>query len=107
MLGHASMDLIHKLQAKELVRGLPQINKERTELYSHCVMGKQVKNSFKSKNHVSTSNPLELIHMDICGPMRIQSIGGSKYILVLVDDYSRFTWMIFIRSKSEVFSRFK
>src|SRR6185295_828043 len=105
-LGHASMDLIHKLQAKELVRGLPQINKERTELCSHCVMGKQVRNSFKSKNQVSTSKPLELIHMDVCGPMRVQSI-GSKYILVLVDNYSRFTWTIFIRSKSEVFSRFK
>ena len=45
--------------------------------------------------------------MDVCGPMRVQSIGGSKYILVLVDDYSRFTWTIFKRSKSEVFSRFK
>src|ERR1044071_7844465 len=101
------MDLIYKLQTKELVRGLPQINKERAELCSHCVMGKQVRSSFKSKNQVSTSKPLELIHMDVCGPMRVQSIGGSKYILVLVDDYSRFTWTIFIRSKSEAFSRFK
>ena len=101
------MDLIHKLQTKELVRGLPQINKERAELCSHCVMEKQVRSSFKSKNQVSTSKPLELIHMDVCGPMRVQSIGGSKYILVLVDDYSRFTWTIFIRSKSEVFNRFK
>src|ERR1044071_9205740 len=70
-------------------------------------MGKHVRNSFKSKNQVSTFKLFELIHMDVCGPMRVQSIGGSKYILVLVDDYSRFTWTIFIRSKSEVFSRFK
>src|ERR1044071_3485858 len=94
-------------KAKELVRGLPQINKERAELCSHYVMEKQVRNSFKSKNQVSTCKPLELIHMDVCGPMRVQSIGGSKYILVLVDDYSRFTWTIFIRTKSEVFNRFK
>src|ERR1044071_9973374 len=87
-LGHASMDLIHKLQAKELVRGLPQINKERAELCSNCVMGKQVRNFFKSKNQVSTSKPLELIHMDVYGPMRVLSIGESKYILILVDDYS-------------------
>ena len=45
--------------------------------------------------------------MDVCGPMHVQSIGGSKYIFVIVDDYSRFTWTIFIRSKSEVFNRFK
>ena len=106
-LGHASIDLIYKLQSKELVRGLPIINKERTELCSSCVMGKQVRSSFKPKNMVSTTKPLELIHMDLCGPMRTQSIGGSKYILVLVDDYSRFTWTIFIKSKGEVFSRVK
>src|ERR1044071_804130 len=94
-------------KAKELVRGLPQINKERAELCSHCVMEKQVRNSFKSKNQVSTSKPLELIHMYVCGSMRVQIIGGSKYIFVLVDDYSCFTWAIFIRSKSEVFSHFK
>ena len=88
------------LNKTEFLRG-------RTELCSHRVMGKQVRNLFKSKNQVSTSKPLELIHMDVCGPMRVQSIGGSKYILVLMDDYSRFTWTIVIRSKSEVFSRFK
>src|ERR1044071_1263621 len=70
-LGHASMNLIHKLQEKELVRGLLQINKERTELCSHCVLRKQVRNSFKSKNRVFTSKPLDLIHMDVCGPMRV------------------------------------
>ena len=46
---------------------------------------------FKSKNVVSTTRPLELIHMDLCGPMRIQSRSGKKYVLVIVDDFSRFT----------------
>ena len=64
------------------------------------------KSSFKSKKEVSTSHPLELIHMDLYGPMRIQSRGGNKYVFVIVDDYSRYTWTIFLGSKDEVFDEF-
>ena len=53
--------------------------------------GKQVKNSFKSKNCVSTTQPLKMLHIDLCGPMRIMSRGGKRYVCVIVDDYSRFT----------------
>ena len=59
---------------------------------------KQVRNSFKSKNLVSTSRPLELLHIDIFGPMDVLSMGGKSYDFVIVDDYSRFTWVYFLIS---------
>ena len=59
------------------------------------------KNSFKLKNYVSTTRPLEMLHVDLCGPMRIASRGGKMYVLVVVDDYSRFTWTLFLVSKDE------
>src|ERR1044071_5787940 len=71
-----------------------------------CMQGKQVRSSFKIKNVVSTTKPLELLHMDLAGPMRVQTQGGARYMFVLVDDYSRFTWTLFLRSKNEVYSRF-
>ena len=53
--------------------------------------GKQVRKSFKLKKCVSTTHPLELLHVDLCGPMKITSRGGKRYVLVIVNDYSRFT----------------
>ncbi|KAJ9544402.1 hypothetical protein OSB04_024109 [Centaurea solstitialis] len=64
-------------------------------------MGKMKRSSHKSKTESSCQSPLEMIHMDLCGPMRIQSISGKKYILVMVDEYSRYTWLEFLRMKSE------
>src|SRR5689334_9989235 len=64
-LVHASSKLIHKLHQKELVRGLPMINGNSRELRSDCAKGKQLRSSFKSKNTVSSSKPLEHIHMDL------------------------------------------
>jgi hypothetical protein len=53
------------------------------------------------KNVMTTSRPLELLHMDLFGPVAYLSIGGSKYSLVIVDDYSHFTWVFFLQDKSE------
>ena len=69
-------------------------------------MGKQTRVSFKLKNIVSTSRPLELLHMDLFGPSRTKNIGGNYYDFVIVDDYSRFCWVIFLHSKDETFSAF-
>ncbi|KAJ9547206.1 hypothetical protein OSB04_019749 [Centaurea solstitialis] len=62
-------------------------------------MGKIKKSSHKLKVEHNTSKPLQLLHMDLCGPMRVQSINGRKYVLVIVDDFSRYTWVNFLRSK--------
>nr|GFB06416.1 hypothetical protein [Tanacetum cinerariifolium] len=59
------------------------------------------RSSFKSKVVLSSKGRLNLLHMDLCGPMRVASINGKKIILVIVDDYSRYTWTLFLRSKDE------
>lgn len=105
-LGHASLHLLSKLHTKGLVRGLPPIKPSNQSNCAECMKGKQVHSSFKVKNDVTSKAPLELLHMDICGPMRVQSPGGARYMFVIVDDYSRFTWTLFLRSKDEVHSRF-
>ncbi|GJS65604.1 retrovirus-related pol polyprotein from transposon TNT 1-94 [Tanacetum coccineum] len=66
-----------------------------------CEMSKAKRSSFKSKAVPSSKGRLNLLHMDLCGPMRVASINGKKYILVIVDDYSRYTWTLFLRSKDE------
>ena len=55
---------------------------------------------------VSTSRPLELLHMDLFGPTRTTSLRGKKYGLVIVDDFSRFTWVLFLAHKNEAFDEF-
>ena len=105
-LGHASMDLMSKLVKKNLVKGLPKVNYERNKVCDACQLGKQTRNTFKPKNIVSATRPLELLHMDLFGPTRTISLGGKRYGLVIVDDYSRFTWVIFLAHKDETFGLF-
>nr|GEY91768.1 hypothetical protein [Tanacetum cinerariifolium] len=66
-----------------------------------CAMGKSTKKTHKPKPEDTNQEKLYLLHMDLCGPMRVESINGKKYILIIVDDYSRFTWVKFLRSKDE------
>jgi len=72
-----------------------------------CQKGKQVENSFKIKNVVSSLKPLELLHMDLFGPSRTMSLGGNYYALVIVEYFSRYTWILFLESKSDAFYAFK
>ena len=92
---------------KESVKGLPKVNYERNRLCDACQLGKQTRNIFKSKNIVSTTRPLELLHMDLFGSTRITSLGGKRYGLVIVDDYSRFTWVLFLAHKDENLTSFQ
>ncbi|XP_070030226.1 uncharacterized protein LOC142161990 [Nicotiana tabacum] len=106
-LGQASMHLIEKLSKHELVVGLPKLNFSRTHICDACHMGKQTRNSFKNKDIVSTSKPLQLLHMNLFGPTRTANIGGKRYAFVIVDDYSRFTWVIFLSHKDEALRYFE
>nr|GEZ57758.1 retrovirus-related Pol polyprotein from transposon TNT 1-94 [Tanacetum cinerariifolium] len=74
---------------------------EKDHLCSACAMGKSTKKSHKPNFEDTNQEKLYLLHMDLYGPMRIESVNGKKYILVIVDDYSRFTWVKFLRSKDE------
>ena len=72
-----------------------------------CQHGKQSKCSFPLNKEVSTSRPLELLHLDLFGPTQVASFGGMRYCFVIVDDYSRYTWVYFLAQKSETFSVFE
>jgi len=108
-LGHANWRLISKLSNLQLVKGLPNIDYHSDALCGACQKRKIVKSSFKTKDIVSTSRSLELLHIDLFGPVNTASLYGSKYGLVIVDDYSKWTWIKFLRSKDnayDVFSNF-
>nr|GEW46778.1 hypothetical protein [Tanacetum cinerariifolium] len=92
---------INHLARQGLVRGLPKLKFEKDHLCLACAMGKSTKKSHKPKSEDTNQEKLYLLHMDLCGPMRVESINGKKYILVIVDDYSRFTWVKFLISKDE------
>ncbi|GKA29594.1 retrovirus-related pol polyprotein from transposon TNT 1-94 [Tanacetum coccineum] len=105
-LGHANMRLIQSFSSKELVRNLPKL-KYNKHFCDACKIGKQAHASHKAKNMVSTKRCLELLHMDLFGPSAIKSYGGNLYTLVVVDDYFRYTWTRFLKTKNEAFEKFE
>ena len=105
-LGHVSINLMSKLIRKDLVRGLSKVRLETNKLYDACQLGKQTRNSFRPTNIVTTSRPLELIHIDLFGPTRTTSLGGKKCGLIIKNDYLRYTWVIFLDHKDEAFTVF-
>nr|GEU77640.1 putative ribonuclease H-like domain-containing protein [Tanacetum cinerariifolium] len=100
-LNHLNFGTINDLARKDLVRGLPRLKFKKDHLCSACQLGKSKKHTHKPKTEKTNLEILNTLHMDLCGPMRVQTINEKKYILVIVDDYSRFTWVKFLRSKDE------
>nr|GEX83443.1 hypothetical protein [Tanacetum cinerariifolium] len=98
-LSHLNFDTINLLLKNDIVVGLPKL-KFVKDLCSSCELGKAKCKSFQSKTTPSSKRRLQLLHMDLCGPMQVESING-KYVLVIVDDDSRYTWTHFLRSKDE------
>nr|GFB42978.1 putative ribonuclease H-like domain-containing protein [Tanacetum cinerariifolium] len=70
-------------------------------LCSACEQGKIHRKHHKSKTSFASNKPLYLLRMDLCGSMRVESINRKRYVLVVVDDYSRYTWVFFLHSKDE------
>ncbi|GJS59097.1 retrovirus-related pol polyprotein from transposon TNT 1-94 [Tanacetum coccineum] len=100
-LGHANMRLIQSLASKELVRNLPKLKFDQ-HFCDACKIGKQAHASHKGKNIVSMTRCLELLHMDVFGPS-----ARNRYTLVIVNDYSRYTWTRFLKDKTEAFDQFE
>nr|GEY06559.1 hypothetical protein [Tanacetum cinerariifolium] len=100
-LSHLNFGAINHLARQGLVRGLPKLKFEKDHLCSACAMGKSKKKSHKPKSEDTNQEKLYLLHMDLYRPMRVESVNGKMYILVIVDDYSRFTWVKCLRSKDE------
>nr|GEY08390.1 hypothetical protein [Tanacetum cinerariifolium] len=80
---------------------LPKMKFTKDHLCSACERGKIHRKHHKSKTAFASNKPLYLLHMDLCGPMRVESINGKQYVLVFVDDFSRYTWVFFLHSKDE------
>ncbi|GJT86286.1 retrovirus-related pol polyprotein from transposon TNT 1-94 [Tanacetum coccineum] len=102
LLSHLNFATINELSKQGLVRGLPKLKYEKDHLCSACSLVKIKNHTHKPKSEDFIQEKLYLLHMDLYRPMRIESINGKKYILVIVDDYSRFTWVKFLRSKDEI-----
>ncbi|GJW57143.1 retrovirus-related pol polyprotein from transposon TNT 1-94 [Tanacetum coccineum] len=100
-LSYLNFGAIYHSARHGLVRSLPRIKFEKDHLYFAYDLGKSKKQSHKLKSEDTNQEKLYLLHMDLCRPMRIASVNGKKYILVIVADYSRFTWVNFLASKDE------
>ncbi|GJT06447.1 retrovirus-related pol polyprotein from transposon TNT 1-94 [Tanacetum coccineum] len=100
-LTHLNFGTINDLARKDLVRGLPRLKFDKDHLCSAYQLRKSKKHTHTPKTENTNLEVLNTLHMDFCGPMQVQRINGKKYILVIVDDYSRFTWVKFLRSKDE------
>ncbi|GJS47104.1 putative ribonuclease H-like domain-containing protein [Tanacetum coccineum] len=100
-LGHVNFKNLNKLVKGNLVRGLPLKIFQNDHTCVACQKGKQHKASCKAKSVSSISQPLQLLHMDLFGPTSIRSINHKTYCLVITDDFSRFSWVFFLRTKDE------
>nr|GFA45449.1 retrovirus-related Pol polyprotein from transposon TNT 1-94 [Tanacetum cinerariifolium] len=100
-LSHLNFDTINDLAKNDLVSSLPKFKYHREHLCPSCEQGKSKRASHPPKPVPNSKQRLHLLHMDLCSPMRIASINGKRYVLVIVDDYSRYTWVHFLRSKDE------
>jgi hypothetical protein len=89
-LGHLSFDFVSRLSGLNLVRGLPKLKFEKDLVCAPCRQGKMVATPHPHLTDVMTERPTELLHMDPVGPARVRSVGGKWYVLVVVDDYSRY-----------------
>nr|GEY54682.1 retrovirus-related Pol polyprotein from transposon TNT 1-94 [Tanacetum cinerariifolium] len=100
-LSHLNFGAINHLARQGFVWGLPKLKFKNNHLCSACAMGKSKKKSHKPKFKDTNQEKLYLLYMDLCRPMSVESVNGKKYILLIVDDYSRFTWVKCLRSKDE------
>nr|GEX11784.1 retrovirus-related Pol polyprotein from transposon TNT 1-94 [Tanacetum cinerariifolium] len=92
-LSHLNFDTINDLAKNDLISGLPKFKYDKEHLYPLCEQGKSKRASHPPKPVPNSRQRLHLLYMDLCGPIRIASINGKQYVLVIVDDYSRYTWV--------------
>lgn len=105
-LCHVNFDNIVKASKIKAVRGLLVLNKPENPLCRECQLGKMSSSTFKGKSFIA-DNLLDLVHIDLCGPMKTRSVQGDMYFMILTDDCSRMMWVTFLKDKSEAFGNFK
>ena len=105
LLGHMSNQKMSEMVNKQLATGISLSGK--SSVCESCVDGKMQEKPFKSHEEIKTKRKLELVHVEVCGPMHAESHGGSKYFVTFMDDYSQCSAVYFMKQKSEVFKKFK
>ncbi len=107
--GHLGMENMSKLINGKMVAGINDARDNGTNsACESCVMGKQHRTPYpKGIIPYRASEPFEIVHSDVCGPMHVNSFGNSRYFVTFIDDYSRFTHVYFIKTKDEVLEKFK
>jgi hypothetical protein len=98
--------LLCRLSGLGLLRELPLLKFESVLVCSPCYHSKMIATSHSLVNTVMTEHPEPLLYMDTIGPSRVRSMGGKWYVLVIVDDYSHYSWAFFLERKDEVFEYF-
>jgi transposase InsO family protein len=106
-LGHLIFNLLCRLSSLGLLQGLPLLKFESNLVCAPHHHGKMIVTSHSLVNTVMTEQPGQLLYMDTVGPFRVRSMGGKWYVLVIIDDYSRYSWFFFLESKDEVFEHFQ
>jgi transposase InsO family protein len=104
--GHLHFRALCEMSKKGLVRGMPVLS-HVDEFCDGCALGKPHRTPFPQSTTFRADHSLELVHIDLCGPITPATVGGNKYFLLVVDDHTRFMWIEVIRTKDEAFARFR
>lgn len=105
-LGHVNYTKLREMMQKQVLKGLPQLNIRTDTVCASCQYGKAHQLPYKESDYRSKT-PLELIHSDVFGPVKQISLGGMRYMVIFIDDFSRYIWVFFMKEKSETFTKFK
>nr|GEW43578.1 retrovirus-related Pol polyprotein from transposon TNT 1-94 [Tanacetum cinerariifolium] len=100
-LNHLNFETLNELAQKDLVRGLPKLKYKKEHLCPLCQLGKSKKSSHSLKTVNTNIEVLNTLYMDLRRPIRVESINRKKYIMLIVDDCTRFGWVRFLRTKDE------
>ena len=104
-LGHVSFHKLKVMMKKTMLRGLPQLDVRTETDCAGCQYGKAHQLPYEDSKF-KTYAPLELVHSDVFGPVKQPSIGGMRYMVTFIDDFSRYVWVFFMKEKSETFEKF-
>nr|GEW28280.1 zinc finger, CCHC-type [Tanacetum cinerariifolium] len=105
-LGHLNFDLIKQMTQKKLVEGIPSIN-HKNRACNACLLGKHSRAPFPNQTNTKSSEPLNLVFGDLCGPISPETESRKNYMFLLVNDCTRYMWVYFLKSKDKALETFK
>ena len=105
-LGHINFENLIQLNKREAIRDLPVMKNLTSSICKQCQHGKQTRVKFKTKEH-STTKPLDIVDVYVCGPMRTIGLNGERYFMLFVDEFTWMTWMLLLKKKCETFNCFQ